>query len=90
MTTSRHTLQSRVHISFVSNVQFVLCHYSQTQHAPPSGKLHSQPPNPSRGECYSTLADQIKHLTEIAERERETVRTRLVTRPLFLKLLNNS
>lgn len=66
-----HMLQSQVHISFVSNVQFVLYHYSQIQHAPPSGKLHSQPPNPSRGECYSTLADQIKHLTEIAERERQ-------------------
>lgn len=60
--------QSEVHLPLFQ--MFLLCHYSWIQRAPPSGKLHSQPPNPSRGECRSTLADQIKHLTEIAERER--------------------
>lgn len=50
----------------VSNVAFLLYHYSQIQRAPPSGKLHSPPPNPSCGARRSTLADQIKHLTEIA------------------------
>lgn len=50
-------------------------------------------PNPSRGERSSTPADQIKHLTEIADGE--TGRTRASRNPFFfssffLKLLNNS
>lgn len=96
MTTSRtHRNQELIFFYYVSNVQFLLYHYSQIQRVSPSGKLHSQPPNPSRSECRSTLADQIKHLTEIAERresggERETGRAGLVTHSLFLKLLNNS
>lgn len=73
---------------FASNVQFLLYHYAPIQHAPPSGKLHSQPPNPSRGECYSSVADQIKHLTEIAGKK--TGHALFQTHSLFLKLLNNS
>lgn len=71
MTTSR-TLRNQELIFFyyLSNVHFLLYHYSQIQRVSPSGKLHSQQSNPSRSECRSTLADQIKQLTEIAERER--------------------
>lgn len=50
------------------------------------GNYPTKPANPSRGQRYSTLADQIKHLTQIAERDG----TRSLTRSLFLRLLNNS
>lgn len=42
---------------------------------------------PVGGECYSMLADQIKHLTEIAERDSAYS---CLTHSLFLMLLNNS
>lgn len=51
------------------------------------GNYTTKPANPSRGECYSMLADQIKHLTQIAERDRTYSR---LTHSLFLRLLNNS
>lgn len=71
MTTSRtHRNQELVFFYYLSNVHFLLYHYSQIQRVSPSGKLHSQQSNPSRSECRSTLADQIRQLTEIAERER--------------------
>lgn len=78
MTTSRtHRNQELIFFYYLSNVHFLLYHYSQIQRVSPSGKLHSQQSNPSRSECRSTLADQIKQLTEIAEREggRGRVRT---------------
>lgn len=51
------------------------------------GNYTTKPANPSRGKCYSTLADQIKHLSQIAERDRTYSR---LTHSLFLRLLNNS